>query len=421
MKFPASDRAESGTAAADANEVAKESRPLEGLRVLDAGTTIAGPFAGTLLADYGADVLSIEKPGEGDPVRKWPPYRDGESLWWKVSARNKRLITLDLRTSAGRELFLKLVAISDAVIENYRPGTFTKWGLSYGDLAAARPGIIVVRVTGYGQTGPYASRPGYGTIAEAISGIPSFTGFAGCPPTMTAYPFADMTAGLFAVIGLLAALYRRDHGGGACREIDVSLYESCFRLAESQVIGYDQAGVVKERIGNRIAEDAPRNTYETRDGAWIAISASSDQTFRRLASAIDQAWLGEDARFSTNLARIENNDELDGIVGEWINARTAEDVMRTFEAHDVVAGKIYTVEDIFSDPHYAARGNIVAVDDPQLGQLRMGSVVPRFGPDDTDGIRWTGGALGEHNEEVYGGLLGLSRAELSELAEMGVI
>jgi crotonobetainyl-CoA:carnitine CoA-transferase CaiB-like acyl-CoA transferase len=397
-----------------------QTRPLEGLRVIDAGTTIAGPFAATLLADYGADVVSIEKPGDGDPVRRWPPYKEGESLWWKVSARNKRLVTLDMRRPAGRELFLRLVSVSDAVIENYRPGTFARWGLSYTDMAEARPGIVVVRVTGYGQSGPYAKRPGYGTIAEAMSGIPSFTGFGDRPPTMTAYPFADMTAGLFAVIGLLAAIYSRDRNEVGCGEVDVSLYESCFRLAESQVVGFDQAGIVKSRIGNRIAEDSPRNTYKTSDGAWIAISASSDQTFHRLAAAMDQAGLSQDARFSTNLARIENNDALDEIIGAWIGARSSEDVMSTFEAYDVVAGKIYTIEDIFSDPHYAARGDIVAVEDPQLGEIRMGSVTPRFTGAPND-IRWPGAALGQHNDEVYGGLLGLSAERLEELATDGVI
>jgi succinyl-CoA---D-citramalate CoA-transferase len=407
------------TAAAEASQI-PQIRPLEGLRVIDAGTTVAGPFAGTLLADYGADVLCIEKPGEGDPVRRWPPYKGEHSLWWKVSARNKRLITLDLRKPAGRELFLKLVAISDAVIENYRPGTFTKWGLSYGDMAAARPGIVIVRLTGYGQSGPYAGRPGYGTIAEAMSGIPSFTGFADRPPTMTAYPFADMTAGLFAVIGLLGAIYSRDRGREGCTEVDVSLYESCFRLTESQVIGFDQAGVVKQRTGNRIAEDSPRNTYETSDGSWIAISASSDQTFRRLVNAIGQPTLSDDARFASNIARIENNETLDQIIGDWINARRADEVMRTFEAHDVVAGKIYTVEDIFCDPHYAARENIVAVEDADLGEVKMASVTPRFSGARTD-IRWPGGALGQHNDDVYGDLLGLSKPELQELALEGVI
>ena len=418
--MPSARRAGNASSAEVGQTTAAQIRPLDGLRVIDAGTTIAGPFAGTLLADYGADVLCIEKPGEGDPVRRWPPYKDEHSLWWKVSARNKRLITLDLRKPAGRDLFLKLVAISDAVIENYRPGTFTKWGLSYGDLAAARPGIVVVRLTGYGQSGPYAARPGYGTIAEAMSGIPSFTGFSDRPPTMTAYPFADMTAGLFAVIGLLGAIYSRDRGREGCSEVDVSLYESCFRLTESQVIGFDQAGIVKERTGNRIAEDSPRNTYETSDGSWIAISASSDQTFRRLADAIGQPTLSDDARFASNLARIENNDALDQIIGGWIRARSADEVMRTFEAHEVVAGKIYTVKDIFADAHYAERENIVAVEDADLGEVKMASVTPRFSGARTD-IRWAGGSLGQHNQEVYGDLLGLSKQELRELALEGVI
>ena len=394
---------------------------LTGLRVIDAGTMIAGPFTGTLAADHGADVIKIERPDGGDPMRQWSPLKDGVSLWWKVTGRNKRLVTLDLRTERGRELFLRLVEHSDAVIENFRPGTLDRWGLSYEELSRVNPRIVVVRVSGYGQTGPYAQRPGYGTVAEAMTGIPSFTGFPDKPPTLSAFPLADTIAATFALAGLLSAVYERDvAGSGRGQEVDVSLYEPLFRLAESQVIGFSELGIVKGRRGNRIEEDSPRNAYETADGKFIAISASSDRTFQRLAAAISRVELAEDPRFRTNAERIVNDVELDAIIAEWMAARTTREVMETLEAADVVAGKVYSIEDIFTDPQYAHRGNLVEVPDADFGTLKMPSVVPRFSRSNSS-VRWTGGGVGEHNDEVYGGLLGLTQAELDELGTEGVI
>lgn len=395
--------------------------PLSGLRVLDAGTMIGGPFAGTLAADYGAEVIKIERPDGGDPIRQWSPLREGRSLWWKVTGRNKLLVTLDLRTGRGRELFLRLVERSDAVVENFRPGTLDRWGLSYAELSRVNPRIIVVRVSGYGQTGPYAHRPGYGTVAEAMTGIPSFTGFPEGPPTLSAFPLADTVAGTFALAGLLAAVYERDvAGSGKGQEVDVSLYEPVFRLAESQVIGYSELGIVKRRRGNRIEEDSPRNAYETADGRFVAISASSDRTFERLAAAIGRPELASDPRFATNAARIGNDEELDGIVAAWMRGRTAAEAMAELEAADVVAGLVYDVEDIFGDPHYAARGNLVRAPDPDFGSVTMPGVVPRFSRSET-AVRFAGGPLGRHNEQVYCGLLGLSSAELDELRADGVV
>jgi crotonobetainyl-CoA:carnitine CoA-transferase CaiB-like acyl-CoA transferase len=394
---------------------------LRGLRVIDAGTMVAGPFAGTLLADYGADVLKIEKPGAGDPIREWSPMKDGVSLWWKVTGRNKRLITLDLSRERGRELFLRLVERADAVVENFRPGTFARWGLSYEELAAANPGVILVHVSGFGQTGPYAHRPGYGTVAEGMSGIPSFTGFPDKPPTLSAFPLADTLAATFGLVGLLSAVYERDvAGSGRGQEIDVSLYEPLFRLAESQVIGYDQLGIVKQRRGNRLEEDSPRNAYATSDGEWITISASSDRTFARLAAAIGKPDLADDPRFSDNASRIANDIKLDRIVGDWIGRRTARVVMETFERFDVVAGLVYTIEDLLADPHYAAREDVVSVPDADLGAVRMQAVIPRFSRSRCR-VEWPGGRIGEHNEEVYRGLLGLSAQELDELSAAGIV
>ena len=394
---------------------------LTGLRVIDAGTMVAGPFSGTLLADYGADVIKIEKPRQGDPIREWSPMKEGVSLWWKVTGRNKRLVTLDLSVPQGREIFLRLVSEADAVIENYRPGTFARWGLSYEQLAAVNPRIILLHVSGYGQTGPYAQRPGYGTVAEGISGVPSFTGFPDKPPTLSAFPLADCLAAVFGTIGMLAAIYERDVAGtGLGQEIDVSLYEPLFRLAESQVIGYDQLGIIKERRGNRLEEDSPRNAYETSDGEWITISASSDRTFGRLAAAIDRPELASDPRFADNASRIANDAELDEIVAAWIRVRPADEVLKTFEEADVIAGRIYTVKDIFEDPHYRARQDIVEVSDPDFGAVKMPGIFPKFSRGEYE-VRWPGGRLGEHNRDVFTDLLGLSDDELADAQTAGVI
>jgi crotonobetainyl-CoA:carnitine CoA-transferase CaiB-like acyl-CoA transferase len=394
---------------------------LAGLRVLDAGTMIAGPFAGTLAADHGADVIKIEQPGAGDPIRGWSPRKDGVSLWWKVIARNKRLVTLDLSHPRGREVFLELVASADAVIENYRPGTFARWGLSYEELSAVNPRIVLVSVSGYGQTGPYASRPGYGTVAEAMSGLPSFTGFPDGPPTLSAFPLADSVAAVFALVGLLGAVYERDvRGSGRGQVVDVSLYEPLFRLVESQVIGYDQLGIVKARRGNRIEEDSPRNAYATADGEWIAISASSDRTFARLATAIGRPGLPADPRYRTNADRIANDVELDAIVAAWMVERTAAEVMEQLERCDVVAGRVYTIVDALADPQYRARQTVVSVPDPDFGSVRMPGVVP--GLSRTAGtVSWPGGRLGEHTDEVLRELAGLDEAGLAGLRAAGVV
>ena len=394
---------------------------LAGLLVLDAGTMVGGPFAGTLAADYGADVIKIEKPGAGDPIREWSPIKEGVSLWWKVTGRNKRLVTLDLRTERGRALFLRLVEKADAVIENFRPGTFARWGLSYEELARVNPRIVLVHVSGYGQTGPYTHRPGYGTVAEAMSGIPSFTGFPDKPPTLSAFPLADTLAATFALVGLLSAVYERDvAGSGRGQEVDVSLYEPVFRLAESQVIGYDQLGIVKQRRGNRLEEDSPRNAYATADGEWLTISASSDRTFARLAEAIGRPELALDPRFSDNASRIANDAELDGIIAAWMAARTADEIMDVLARQDVVAGKVYDVEDIFEDPHFAAREDIVCVPDLDFGTVKMPGVFPRFSRSSCR-VRWSGGRMGQDNDKVYGELLGLGQGELGELRAQGVI
>ena len=397
------------------------SGPLAGLRVIDAGTMIAGPLAGTLLADFGADVVKLELPGAGDAMRDWTPVKEGKSLWWKVIARNKRLITLSLSKPEGQALFKRLVEDVDVVIENYRPGTFERWGLGYDVLSKINPGIVLVRISGFGQTGPYASRGGYGTVAEAMSGVPSFTGFPDRPPTLPGFPMADSVAATFAAMSTMFAVYERDQGkSGKGQEIDVSLYEPLFRLVESQVIGFDQLGIVKQRQGNRIAEDSPRNTYETRDGQWIGISASSQKTFERLVEAMGMPELGTDPRFAGNAKRCENDAALDKTMADWFIERDLEPIMSLFNQANVVAGPVFDIKDIFNDPHYQAREDIVAVPDDDFGTVRMQAAMPRFSR--TPGmVKHAGRAMGTSNQAIYREQLGLGDDELERLQSGGVI
>ena len=394
--------------------------PLVGLRVLDAGNMIAGPLAATQLADFGADVIKLELPGTGDSMRHWAPMKDGLSLWWKVIGRNKRLITLTLSKPRGQELFRELVRDSDILIENYRPGTFERWGLGYKELAQINPKLVMVRVSGFGQTGPYAKRGGYGTIAEAFSGIPSFTGFPDRPPTLPGFPMADSVASTFAAMSAMFAIYNRDNGDGRGQEIDVSLYEPLFRLVESQVIGFDQLGIVKQRQGNRLAEDSPRNTYETRDGQWVGVSASSQRTFERLTAAMDMPELITDPRFVDNSSRCTNDVALDAMIAGWFKQRDCDAVMALFEEAEVVAGPVLDISEIVKDPHYLARENIVSVPDDDFGRVRMQGVVPKF--QGTPGeVRHSGRALGADNRAIFIDMLGVTEAEFLALQAEGVI
>lgn len=395
--------------------------PLTGLRVIDAGTMIAGPLAATHLADFGADVIKIEQPLAGDPLRQWAPVKNGVGLWWKVIARNKRLITLSLSAEEGKSLLRRLVETSDVLIENYRPGTFERWGLGYEELSAINPGLVFVRVSGFGQTGPYRHRGGFGTIAESFSGVAAFTGFPDGPPTLPAFPLADSVAATFAAMAAMFALYRRDHhAAGRGQEIDVSLYEPLFRLVEAQVIGYDQLGLIKKRKGNRLEEDAPRNLYQTRDGRWIAVSGSAPRTYTRLVEAMGMPELAADERFATVSSRVANADALDAILADWFRRHEFGDIMPAFERAEVVAGPVLNIREIFEEPHYRARENIVEVPDADFGTVRMQSVVPRFC--DTPGrVRHSGGGLGQDNDDIYGLELGLDEAARERLRALKVI
>lgn len=401
--------------------MSQRSGPLASLRVLDAGNLVAGPMAACLLGDLGADVIKLEHPVLHDPLREWGPQKDGVSLWWKVINRNKRLVTLNLSTDDGQRLTRELVRWADVVIENFRPGTFERWNLGYEQLSEINPGVILVRLSGYGQTGPYARRPGYGTIAEAMSGIVSFTGFPDRPPTLPGFPMADTTAAIFAAMAALAAdRHRRESGRNEGQEIDVSLYESLFRLVDSQVIGYDQVGLIKQRSGNRMEEDAPRNAYRTSDDHWIAISASSNRTWSRLAEAIGRPELGDDERFNSGPKRVANVDPLDEILEAWFASLTADESMRKLEEHDVVAGPVLDITEIFEHPQYAARENIVEVEDPTFGTVKMQGVVPKFSA--TPGaVRFPGLDAGTHNQEIFRDVLGLDEHEIRRLEADKVI
>ena len=394
--------------------------PLDGLRVIDAGQMIAAPLACTMMADFGADVVKIEHPEQGDAMRTRPPEKDGKSLWWKVIGRNKRFVTCNFGKPEGRELLLRLAVTADILVENFRPGTFERWGLGFADLAKVNPRLILVRVSGYGQTGPYAQRGGYGTIAEAFTGLPSFTGFPDGPPTLTSsFAQADSVAATFAVMGAMFALHERQKSGRG-QEVDVSLYEPLFRLIEFQTIAYDQLGFVRERMGNRSTTDSPRNAYRTRDNRYITISASTQKSFDRLVEAMGMGELARDARFTDGLLRQRNADELDTIMAGWFLRHDFDDALAILERGEVVAGPIMTIADIFKDPHYAARETIVPVPDPDFGTVRMQNAIPKLSR--TPGrVQHTGGALGEHNEDVWIGEMGLTRQEFDTLRAARVI
>ncbi len=394
--------------------------PLAGLRVIDAGQMIAAPLACTMLADFGADVIKIEHPEQGDAMRARPPEKEGKSLWWKVIGRNKRNITLNLGKPEGRDLLLRLVKDADVLVENFRPGTFERWGLGYDVLSKINPRLVLVRVSGYGQTGPYAQRGGYGTVAEAFTGLPSFTGFPDGPPTLSSsYAQADSVAATFAALGAMFALHERQASGRG-QEVDVSLFEPLFRLIEFQTIAYDQLGFVRERIGNRSSTDSPRNAYRTRDDRYITISASTQKSFDRLVETMGMGELARDPRFTDGLLRQRNADVLDTIMAGWFLRHDFDEALRILEAGEVVSGPILTIAEIFKDPHYAARKTIVPVPDADFGEVRMQNAVPLLSRTPGE-VRHTGAELGACNEEIWLGEMGLDPAEFQRLRMAKVI
>jgi formyl-CoA transferase len=397
--------------------------PLAGVRVLELGMLLAGPFTGRLLGDMGAEIIKVEPPGKPDPLREWGKARyKGRSLWWGVQSRNKKCVTLDLRTERGQELLLELAKECDVLVENFRPGTLEKWKLGWEQLQDANPALVLCRVSGYGQTGPYAPRAGFASVAEAMGGIRHLNGFPGEPPPRVHLSLGDSLAGMFAVQGILAALYRRDAlGGGRGQVVDVSLLESCFALLESTVPEYDRLGIVRGPGGTGLKGVAPSNIFRSRDGKWMVIAANADNVFGRLCAAMGQPELAEDERFSTHLARGDYQEEIEAIVAEWAAMLDADEIDRILNEAGVICGPIYTIADIFEDEHFQARDMLVEHEDPEFGTYIGPGIVPKFS--ETPGaVRWSAPwEHGSHNREVFGGLLGLSDEALAELAEEGVL
>ncbi|MCB0937139.1 MAG: CoA transferase [Mycolicibacterium sp.] len=395
---------------------------LDGIRVIEVGTLISGPFAGRLLGDMGAEVIKIEPPGSPDPVRTWGQAElDGHHFFWTVHARNKKAVTLNLREPQGRELFLKLVERSDIIVENFRPGTLEKWDLGYDVLRQHNRGIILVRVSGYGQTGPDAHKAGYASVAEAASGLRHMNGFPGGPPPRLALSLGDSLAGMFAAQGALAALYRRGVTGEG-QVVDAALTEACLAVQESTIPDYDVGGVVRGPSGTRLEGIAPSNIYRTADGSWVVIAANQDTVFRRLCAAMGQPELATDDRFVDHVARGRNQDELDKIIGDWAAQRQPDDIIETLSAAGVISGPINTVAEVVRDPQLRARGMLVEHYDERIGRNVLGPGVIPVLSETPGGVRNAGPARpGQHNAEVYGDLLGLGADEIADLETRGVL
>lgn len=393
-------------------------RPLEGIRVVEAATLFAAPLAGMLLGDYGADVVKIEHPRRPDPARSHGPSKDGAGLWFKALARNKRLVTLDLSQPAGRDLFLTLAERADVVLENFRPGTLERWGLGPDELAAVNPRLVLARVSGFGQTGPYASRPGFGTLAEALSGFAALNGEPDGPPLLPPLALADGVAALATAFAIMVALRARGQTGQG-QVIDTSLVEPLMTLLGPQVTAFDLLGELQPRTGNRSSHNAPRNVYRTADGSWVAVSASATSIAERVLRLVGRADLTEQPWFATGSGRVVHVDEIDGAVAAWIAARPRDEVLAAFEAAEAAIAPVYDARDILADPQLAALGAIVSVADEELGAVKMTNVISRLSATPGE-IRRTGGLHGADTAEVLGEL-GVSADELARLRQDGVV
>jgi formyl-CoA transferase len=394
--------------------------PLDDVRVVELGQLLAGPFCGQLLGDFGAEIIKIEDPKAGDPMRQWgreKPY--GKSLWWPVVARNKKSVTCDLRTPDGQDLVRKLVSRADVLLENFRPGTLERWNLAPEDLWKINPGLIVTRVTGFGQTGPYAARAGFGSIGEAMGGIRYVTGSAEEPPSRAGISLGDSLAAMHATLGTLVALHERKRSSRG-QVVDAAIYESVLAMMESMLPEWQLTGYQRERTGPVLPNVAPSNVYPTRGGESVLIAANQDSVFGRLAGVMGRPQLVTDPRFATHSARGEFMGELDALIAEWTAGFDADELLEALHRAGVPAGRIYRAKDMFADPHFAARQAIVSLTDPALGEISMQNVFPKLSA--TPGqVRAVGPALGASNDDIYRGLLGLGDDELRRLAAAGVI
>ncbi len=393
---------------------------LEGLRVLDVATMMAGPWAATYLADFGADVVKAELPIKGDPVRLWGSQVEGTSLAWKGLSRNKRLITLALNTPEGQQMLLRLVKDFDVLVENYRPGVMERWGLSPDRLLEANPRLIILRTSGYGQDGPYASKPGFGTLAEAFSGLSYITGSEDRPPALSGYPLADGVTALAGAMAILAALYWRDVNGGTGQVIDNAIIEANYRLIDYTMLDYEKLGIVRERTGNRLGDLAPRNTYKTADGGWVAISGGTQGIVERLFIAIDRDDLLDDPRFSNNAERLRNVAALDEAIGAWVIQHPIDHVLAVFEEHTVSGAPVNNVALIADNEHFRARNLLQSVEDPELGLTSTVHVHPRMSAT-PGGVKSLGGQIGRDNDAFYLGEMGLTSEEYEALREAGAV
>jgi crotonobetainyl-CoA:carnitine CoA-transferase CaiB-like acyl-CoA transferase len=397
--------------------------PLTGLKVLDLSIIVAGGTASSLMADFGAEVVKVERPGTGDPLRNWGPFANGVSLWWKVHSRNKKSITLNLGTPEGQDLLKRLVVEADVLIEGFRPGAMEKWGLGPDDLLAVNPKLVMLRYSGFGQTGPYKDRPGFGTIAECMSGYIGMTGFPDTPPNLPPIPLADEIAGVFGAMAGMMALYHRDASGNPDTKgqvVDVSLFEPLFRLCIPHITMFDMLGINRERVGNDFPDAAPRNLYKTGDDRWLGLSATSQSTFESLAKAMGMPDLIDRPEFKDNAARLDNRESLNDELQGWLGQRDLQETMDQLIPSGGVVGPVYDAPQIMTDPHYLAREDIIDIDDPELGKTKMLGVVPKFS--ETPGlVQHAGPTVGEHNQHIYSSWLGLPADKLSQLSEEGTI
>ncbi|MBU8769060.1 MULTISPECIES: CaiB/BaiF CoA transferase family protein [Cytobacillus] len=394
--------------------------PLEDIRVIELGTLLAGPFSGRLLGDFGAEIIKVEPPGKSDPMRNWGKSKDGIGLWWPIQSRNKKSISLNLREEEGQQVLRELIKEADVVIENFRPGTMEKWNLSYEALSEINPKLIMVRTSGYGQTGPYKHRAGFGSVGEAMGGLRNVTGFPDRPPSRIGVSMGDTLAALFATIGCLVALHERERSGKG-QVVDTALYESVFSVMESIIPDYLLAGYIRERMGNILPGVAPSNIYFTQDKTYIVIGANADGVFRRLCEAMEQPELADDTRFATHHARGENMKLLDSMIEEWTKTLPAKEALKILEDKGVPSGLIYTAKDILEDPHYKERDMIIKVDHPQLGEFPMPGIVPKLSRTPGEVKHAGPEEMGKHNHEVYTGLLGFNEERLEELKKNNII
>ena len=397
------------------------SGPIEGVKVLDISMIVAGGTASSLMADFGAEVIKIEKPDTGDPLRNWGPFIKDKSVWWTVHSRNKKSITLSLNNPEGQAIFKELIQSVDILIEGFRPGTLEKWNLSPEELHKINPKLVILRFSGFGQTGPYKDRPGFGTVAECMSGYVNMAGFEDSPPNLPPLPLADEVSGIFGAMSGMMALYKRDTSADALGEIiDISLYEPLMRLMIPFVTMFDKLNINRGRSGNNFPDAAPRNLYHTADDKWVGLSATSQNTWETLARAMDVESLLTSKKFETNEARITHRDELNNEIQAWFDTKTASEILDTLIPTGGIVGQVYDSEDVAKDPHIAERNNIVEIDDPFIGPTKMVGVIHKFNNNPGE-IRHAGPNLGHHNKEIYKEWLKYTDDQIDDLTQKGII